>query len=410
MDLRENPGDAAFREEARTWLEEHCPPEWRNLDIAEGSDQHLEVRRSWEKKLAAANWIGISWPEKYGGRGGTLSHYLIFAEEHARVGAPSRLSFFGEGLLGPTILAVGEDWQRERFLPEITSSSVWWCQGFSEPDAGSDLAGCRTRAERDGDQWVITGQKIWTSLAEHADHMFLLARTDPAAASHRGLSYLLVPMRQPAITVRPIRQLTGSSEFSEVFLDGAQAPLAWVVGGLHQGWKTAMTTLGYERSIAVTNNLIRFRSEYASLVEFLRAEERLTDRRVRDRLMQLYSGLRVMGIGNLRLLSELAAGGKPGPASSRAKLFWSEWHRDFTEAVVDLLGAYGMLSDDRLAPGGGGWQRLFLQSRSETIYAGTSEIQRNVIAEQLLGLPKEPLPTQVEARQATPAAIERSAK
>lgn len=408
MDLRETAEDAAFREEARTWLEENCPRQLRNLDVPEGSDRHLEIRKTWEKELAAARWIGISWPPSYGGRGGTLSQYLIFAEEHARVGAPPRLSFFGEGLLGPTILAVGEDWQRERFLPEITSANVWWCQGFSEPDAGSDLAACKTRAERQGDQWVITGQKIWTSLAQHADNMFLLARTDPAAPPHRGLSYLLVPMRQTAITVQPIRQLTGSSEFSEVFLDGAEAPLAWVVGGLHQGWKTAMTTLAYERSIAVTNALIRFRGEYAGLVELLRAQGLLGDHRVRDRLMQLYAGLQVMGIGNLRLLSELAAGNKPGPAASRAKLYWSEWHRGFTEAAIDMLGPYGMLNADPLAPGEGGWQRLFLQARSETIYAGTSEIQRNVIAEQLLGLPKDPTPVQVESRQAVGAAVERS--
>ncbi|MGH9051787.1 MAG: acyl-CoA dehydrogenase family protein [Acidimicrobiia bacterium] len=389
MDLRDTATQAAFREEARTWLEEHLPGELRGLAMQEASVSMLAERAAWEKELAAGNWIGIYWPVEYGGRGATLAEQIIFVEEYARAQAPPRLSFFGEGLLGPTLLVFGTEEQKSRFLPAITSADEYWCQGYSEPNAGSDLASLRTKAVREGEDWVITGQKIWTTMGHKADFMFLLARTDPAATKHQGISYLLMPMHQAGVEVRLIRQLTGSAEFNEVFLDGARAPAGWLVGQSGQGWTVALATLAFERSTAALSQTIRFEGEFDRLLEHLRSIEvdgsPLTSQPlVRQQLGSLYAGLRVMRYNNYRLITELLArGGAPGPQSSLSKVVWSEWHRRFAEAAVGLLGPYGMLAGEE-------WQSLFLEARAETIYAGTSEIQRNIIGELVLGLPKEP--------------------
>ncbi|MFQ5947774.1 MAG: acyl-CoA dehydrogenase family protein [Acidimicrobiia bacterium] len=392
MDLSDTPQQATFRREARAWLDENLPTEWRGLDALEASADMLDVRLEWEKKLAAGNWIGLSWPQEYGGRGASLAETVVFAEEYARAEAPARLSYFGEGLVGPTLLFFGTDEQKRRFLPAITSASEFWCQGYSEPDAGSDLAAVQTKAVLDGDEWIINGQKVWTTMGHHADYMFILCRTDPDAPKHRGISYLLMPMRQEGVEVRPIKQLTGTAEFSEVFLDQARAPADWVVGGVNNGWRVALATLGFERSTSVLALSIDFEREFDALVEELRKEDRpLSDPVVRDRLMRLYGRLRVLRYSNYRLVTELIGrGGSPGPQSSLTKVYWSEWHRDFGELAEDLLGPYGMLYQDGGHSHPDAWQLAFLQSRAETIYAGTSEIQRNIIGEQVLGLPREP--------------------
>jgi alkylation response protein AidB-like acyl-CoA dehydrogenase len=389
VDLRDTAAQAAFREEARTWLEEHLPGELRGLAMREASVSMLAERAAWEKELAAGNWIGIYWPAEYGGRGATLAEQIIFVEEYARAQAPPRLSFFGEGLLGPTLLVFGSEELKRRFLPAITSADEYWCQGYSEPNAGSDLASLRTRAVREGEEWVITGQKIWTTMGHKADFMFLLARTDPAASRHQGISYLLMPMHQDGVELRLIRQMTGSSEFNEVFLDGARAPAGWLVGQPGQGWTVALATLAFERSTAALSQTIRFEGEFDRLLEHLRGIEvdgtPLTSQPlVRQQLGSLYAGLRVMRYNNYRLITELlASGGAPGPQSSFSKVVWSEWHRRFAETAVGLLGPYGMLEGEE-------WPSLFLEARAETIYAGTSEIQRNIIGELVLGLPREP--------------------
>lgn len=383
MNLADTPQEAAFREEARTWLEEHLPEDWRGWMVREASLDRIEERQEWERRLAEGNWIGIYWPEEYGGRGKDLATQIIFVEEYARVGAPPRLSFFGEGLLGPTLLVFGTEEQKRRFLPGITEAREYWCQGYSEPNAGSDLAGIRTTAVLEDGEWVINGQKIWTTMGHRAHHMFLLARTEPEER-HRGLSYLLMPMDQPGVELRPIRQMTGSAEFNEVFLNDARAPGDGVVGGRGQGWSVGLTTLAFERSTAALTQTIRFRQEFERLRGRLEQAGILEDPVVRQRLVDLHIRLRVMRFNNYRLITELVSrGGAPGPQSSLSKVIWSEWHRDFTEAAVDLLGPWGMLGDEV-------WQDLFLESRGETIYAGTSEVQRNIIGELVLGLPKGP--------------------
>lgn len=402
MDLSDTPAAAAFREEARTWLEENCPPEWRNLTLSEASAAMLEERREWEHRLAQGNWIGIWWPAEYGGRGAGLAETIIFNQEYAEIGAPPRASFFGEGLLGPTLIVFGTEDLKQRFLPKITGAEEYWCQGYSEPNAGSDLASLSTRAVLDGDEWAISGQKIWTTMGHHADFMFLLARTDPEAPRHKGISCLLMPMRQDGVEVRPIRTMTGDSEFNEVFLDEARAPKDWVVGGVNEGWRVALTTLGFERSTAALSQTIRFQKEFEHFVNHLAKTEvggrpLSEDPAVRQEAMRLYAGLRVMRMNNLRLITELlASGGAPGPQSSLSKLYWSEWHSDFGESASRLLGPYGMLYRDGDYPEGDALQEPMLVSRAETVYAGTSQIQRNIIGEMVLGLPKEPKPRDAE--------------
>jgi alkylation response protein AidB-like acyl-CoA dehydrogenase len=307
---------------------------------------------------------------------------VAFHEEYVRAGAPARVGHIGEGLLGPTLIAHGTNEQRARFLPPIVRGEELWCQGYSEPDAGSDLANVATRAVLDGDEWVVTGQKVWTSLAHVADWCFVLARTEPGSRRHQGLSYLLVPMRQPGVEVRPIVQLTGTSEFNEVFFDGARAPAGNVVGGVGNGWRIAMATLSYERGVATLGQQVGFRRELDRIIEIAQQTGAADDPLLRDRLTRAWMGLEIMRLNALRALGT----GSPG-AESITKLYWSTWHRDLGELAMDVLGAAGMVADGPpydLSDA----QRLFLFSRADTIYAGSSEIQRTIIAERTLGLPR----------------------
>ncbi len=375
--------DETFRHEVRDWLSANLSGEFAGLRGLGGPGREHEafdLRLAWDRHLAAAGWSCLGWPVEHGGKALPLRDQVVFHEEYARSGAPARVGHVGEELLGPTVIAFGTPEQRRRFLPPIARVEELWCQGYSEPGAGSDLASVTTSAVLDGDEWVITGQKVWTSLAHLADWCFALVRTEPGSRRHRGLSYLLVPMRRPGVTVRPIQQLTGTSEFNEVFFDGARTARENVVGEVGDGWRIAMATLGFERGVAMLGQQVGFRRQLDGIVALVGEH---CDPVLRDRLTRAWIELHVMRSHALRTLE-----GPPGPESSVAKLFWAGWHRGLGELAMDVLGAASMVAPDGLDE----WQRLFLFSRADTIYGGSDEVQRNVIAERILGLPREARP------------------
>ena len=381
-----SPEDEAFRAEARRWLAASLAGEFAPL-VGRGGpgDEHevFEGRHAWERKMGRDGWTCLGWTKEHGGRGASLTQQVIFLEEYARARAPGRVGHIGEGLIGPTIALFGTDAQKKRFLPKIVSGEELWCQGYSEPNAGSDLANVQTRAVREGSEWVVTGQKIWTSHAQWSDWCFVLCRTNPAAPKHKGLSYVLVPMRQRGIDVRPIRQLTGTSEFNEVFFDGARTPVDHVVGEVDGGWQVAMATLAFERGASTLGQQLGFENELREVVDAARANGSARDPTIRQRLAQAWIELRVMRVHALRALA-LTEEGKLGREAMVSKLYWSNWHRNLGEIAMDVLGADGNVQDahtQRL-------QRLFLFARADTIYAGSNEIQRNLIGERALGLPR----------------------
>jgi len=391
MDLRFSDDDEAFRRDAREWLTERLTGDFAIVRGRGGpGDEHelFDERAAWERELGAAGWIGIGWPKEYGGRGLSLTQQVIFYEEYARAQGPGRVGIVGEGLLGPTIVHFGDDVQKRRFLPGILQGTEIWCQGYSEPNAGSDLANVQTRAERDGDDWVITGQKVWTSLAHWADWCFVLCRTDRDAPKHKGLSYLLVPMRQEGIEIRPIQQITGTSEFNEVFFDGARTAADNVVGGVNDGWRVAMGTLAFERGASTLGQQAEFENELNTIIELARKTGRANDPVLRQRLADAWIGLRLLRFNALRALKPLEHG-EITPLTSVAKLAWAQFHRGLGELAIDVLGPDGVIGEageHELTP----LQRLFLYSRADTIYGGSNQVQRNVIGERALGLPKEP--------------------
>ncbi|TDC68269.1 acyl-CoA dehydrogenase [Actinomadura sp. GC306] len=399
MTQNDSPADRAFRAEVRDWLEANLSGEFahaRGLGGPGREHEAFEERLAWERHMAAAGWTCVGWPEEYGGRGATVEQQVIFHEEYALADGPARVNHIGENLLGPTIIAFGTDEQRARFLPPIVAVEELWCQGYSEPGAGSDLANVQTRAELHGDHWLVNGQKVWTSLALESDWCFVVCRTEPGSTRHGGLSYLLVPMKQDGVDIRPIVQLTGTSEFNEVFFDGARTDAGNIVGAPGDGWKIAMATLGFERGVATLGQQVGFRREFEGVAELARRTGAVDDPLLRDRLTRSYMGLEIMRLNAVRTMAGIAAGA-PGPESSISKLVWSTWHRELGELAMDVLGAAGLVADG--APYDlNDWQRLFLFSRSDTIYAGSNEIQRNIIAERVLGLPREPAPSR-EARR-----------
>jgi alkylation response protein AidB-like acyl-CoA dehydrogenase len=378
-------GDDEFRRTVRAWLADNLTGEFAALRGAGGPGREheaFEARLAWERHLAAAGWTCLGWPVEHGGRGASLAQQVIFHEEYAAAGAPARVGHLGEQLLGPTLIAYGTPGQRQRFLPRIVAVEELWCQGYSEPGAGSDLASVATAATLDGNDWVVTGQKVWTSLAHVADWCFVLARTESGSRRHAGLSYLLVPMRQAGITVRPIRQLTGGSEFNEVFFDGARTPRDHVVGAVGDGWRVAMATLAFERGVATLGQQVGFRREFDDLVAVARRTGAIDDPLLRDRLTRAWIDLEVLRAHALRTQATDA---------SVTKLLWSRWHREFGELAMAVLGAPSMVA--RGAPYDlDEWQRLFLFSRADTIYGGSDEIQRTIIAERVLGLPRQAAP------------------
>ena len=407
MDLNYPTETEPFRKEVRAWLEENLPDGWFEPDFAMTPDERRAFNDSWTEKLFSGGWICAGWPVEYGGKGLTLLQQVVLNEEFAKANAPMRADFFGDTLVGPTILQWGADEQKREFIPGILQGKIAWCQGFSEPDAGSDLASLKTTAVLDGDEWVINGQKVWTSQAQHADYVFLMVRTDPDAPQHAGISYLLVPMHQEGVEVRPIIQVDGSADFNEVFFTNARCSKNNAVGGVNNGWKVAMTTLGFERGSSSTTGYRRFLKEWDDIVSEARRHGKNDDELVRDNLVRAWQKVKIMQINGYRSLTD-SLNGTHNTALLGAcnKMFWSETHRAMMDLGIDVLGMEG-----QILTGKGGvegsvagsrrgradypvseLQGSFFFSRSETIWGGTAEIQRNIIGERALGLPKEPKP------------------
>ncbi|WP_166389409.1 acyl-CoA dehydrogenase family protein [Nocardioides ochotonae] len=393
MDLSYSAEDEQFRAEVREWLADNLVGEFAAIKGRGGSGREHEFheeRVAWNQHLAKHGWTCLGWPVEHGGRDLPLFQQVIFHEEYARANAPAGVNHLGEQLLGPTLIAHGTEEQKRRFLPGIVNVTELWCQGYSEPGAGSDLAAVRSRAELQGDEWVINGQKVWTSLAHHSDWCFAVVRTEPGSRRHAGLSYLLVPMDQPGVEVRPILQLTGTSEFNEVFFDDARTEAGLVVGEPGAGWAVAMATLGFERGVSTIGQQVGFARELDDVVETARRVGTIDDPAVADRIAQARVELEVMRIHALRTLSAYDSGSS-GPEASVSKLLWARWHRDLGELAMAVRGPEALVAagapyelDDQ--------QTNFLFSRADTIYGGSDEIQRNIIAERVLGLPKEPRP------------------
>lgn len=390
------PEDRDFRDEVRDWLHDHLVGEFAGQADRGGpdDDDNWQLRRAWELELGRGNWLGLSWPKEYGGRSATMTQEIVFAMEYAKAGAPPRAAFHGETLMAPTALAYGTPEQRQRLLPPMARGEVVWCQGYSEPGAGSDLAAVSTRARRDGDEWIIDGQKIWTTFAHHADSIFAIVRTDPKSSRHAGLSYMLIPLDQPGVTVRPIRTMLGDSGFNEVYFDGARTSVDNVLGELGDGWSAAMTTLGHERATSVLNYQFSFVRELQDLKDIATKRMALSDSLLRHRFVDAYIGLRVMGFNNQRTLGTALREGHFGPEASIGKYYWSRWHKEFTELGMEILGPNSVLGldwDDTDADKREtALRRSFVRARAESIYAGSSEIQKNIISERVLHLPKEP--------------------
>jgi hypothetical protein len=408
MDLTYPPEAEAFRGEVRAWLEDNLPDGWFDEGFEMSAEKRSRFNREWPERLHAGGWICATWPAEYGGKGLSTMQGVVLAEEFARAGAPMRADFFGDTLVGPTILQWGTEEQKREFLPKILRGEMRWCQGFSEPNSGSDLASLKTSAVLDGDEWVINGQKVWTTGGHHADHCFLLTRTDPEAPKHKGISYLLVPMKQAGIEVRGITQPDGTAEFCEVFFDDARCPKENVVGGVNNGWKVANSTLAFERGQSATTGYRRFEDEYRLLVEAATDNGAIRDPNVRQRLMEYYTKIQILRVNGLRSLSATIAGVKDpavGALGATNKMFWSEMHQAAMELALDIHGPAAMLITT--GPASGSWpgalrdkrrptypaspmMSAFFFSRSETIWGGTSQIQRNIVGERVLGLPKEP--------------------
>ena len=383
--------DEEFRRNVQRWLSEHVIGDYAALRGRGGpGDEEVgfEIRVAWEQELGRAGWIGLGWPVSHGGRGATVAQQIIWAEEYTRAQAPARVNHMGENLLGPTLIEYGTSAQCERFLPGILDGTERWCQGYSEPDAGSDLANVQTKAVLDGatgdGEWVLNGQKVWTSLAHVSHWCFVVARSEPGSVRHAGLSFLLVPMQQAGVETRIIRQITGGGEFNETFFTDARTAADMIVGARGDGWRVAMGLLGFERGISTLAQQVGFERELEATFDIARANGRIHDVVIRQRLAAAHTGLQLMRWNALRSMGA----GVPGPEASIGKLFWGTWHRDLGELMMDVIGTDALVHGDELTLE----QKLFLFTRSDTIYGGSNEIQRNVIGERVLGLPKEPLP------------------
>ncbi len=405
MDLTYPPEADSFRKEIRAWLEENLPQGWFEPGFSLTKEERQEFNETWTQKLFAGGWICAGWPVEYGGKGLTLMDQVVLNEEFAKANAPMRADFFGDTLVGPTILQWGTDEQKKEFIPGILNGSITWCQGFSEPNSGSDLASLKTSATVDGDEWIINGQKVWTTQAQHADYVFLLTRTDPHVEEHAGISYLLVPMHQAGVDVRPITQVDGSSEFNEVFFTNARCPKGNVIGGVNNGWKVAMTTLGFERGSSSTTGYRRFLKEWEHILNETRRVGKSDDELVREDLVKSWSKIKIMEINGYRTLTDALHNTHHAALLGACnKMFWSEAHRATTDLAINILGMEGqILTGVGPVEGPSGvprrgredypvsdLQASFFFSRSETIWGGTAEIQRNIIGERALGLPKEP--------------------
>ncbi len=394
MKLSFSAADEQFRVEVADWLAANLCGEFELVRFRGGpGDEHscVEERKAWERKLRDGRWTGLGWPREYGGRAASIEQQVIFNEEYARAGGPGRMGHIGETLTGPTLIAFGSKEQKERYLPGILRGEDLWCQGYSEPSAGSDLANVKTKARFDaaGRRWLISGQKVWTSLAHESQYCFVIARTDPASVGHKGLGFFLVAMDQPGIEVRPIEQLTGTCEFNEVFFDEAVCGENDIVGAPGQGWQVAMGLLGFERGVSTLGQQMLFQNEFDEVLRIARDNGAAADPALRQRIADAHVGLRIMRFNSMRMLS---GGGDDGSLSREAmiyKLYWATWHRNLGKLAMDVLGPESEILDgapyalNRL-------QSLYLFTRADTIYGGTNQIQRNIIAERALGMPKEP--------------------
>jgi alkylation response protein AidB-like acyl-CoA dehydrogenase len=394
MDFKLSPGEEAFRDELRRWLEVNAPGDWAKLRSRLGRDEQIDFLKAWQRKLYDAGYVGLHWPREYGGRGATIMEQAIFYEEMARARAPELPNVIGLDMAGPAIIHHGTEAQKRRYLPRILSGEEIWCQGFSEPNAGSDLAALQTRAKRKNGAYVVNGQKVWTSFAHYAQWCILLARTDPAAPKHKGLTCFLLEMRSRGVTVKPLRQLSGDAEFNELFFDNVEVPAGNVLGRENEGWEVAITTLMFERGPRTLTRQLMLRHAIDAAVELARRMERNSrkaseDPVIRQRLAQFYIDSHALRYSNLRTLTKLLRGEPPGPEGSASKLFFSETWQRVLELILELEGPYALLREGTgWAIEDGYWQFRFLRSRGDTIAAGTSEIQRNIIGERVLGLPK----------------------
>jgi alkylation response protein AidB-like acyl-CoA dehydrogenase len=395
MDLSFTTAEESFRAELRAWLRDHMPPGWGGSEPPEFETLEEEVAflRDWQRELAASRWVGIHWPAEYGGRGVTVVENFIFQEEMAAARAPEIIGRIGVNLVGPTLVAHGTEAQKHRFLPKILSAEEVWCQLFSEPNAGSDLTSLRTRAERHGDEWVLTGQKTWTSYAQFARWGICLARTDPSQPKHKGIGYFIVDMQAPGVTIRPLRQMTGSNEFNEVFLEDVRVPADHLIGEPTRGWQIAQTTLTHERGTS-PRQLVIHRMLLTDLMALGREAKAGgvgagKDSHLRQRLAQHWIEVEIMKLMNWRTLTRILRREPLGPESSTVKLYWSEMSQRMHDTAMDLMGPFGLLSaGSPHAIRNGRLQRSYLYYRAGTIFAGTSEVQRNIIAQRILGLPR----------------------
>ncbi len=393
------------RARVQAFLAEHLPADWKGIGALE-HDDYIEFVTAWRQKLYENGWLGLKWPTEYGGAGLSEMEAVVVAEEFARAGVPmgGPNDTFSIGMLGNTLLHLGTEEQKQYFLPRALSGEDRWCQGYSEPNSGSDLASVACKAVLDGDEWVINGQKIWTSAGHLANWIFVLCRTDTEVSPHRGITFILCPMDQPGVEVRPIEMLAGESEFNEVFFSDARAPRGHVVGGVNEGWRVAMALLGFERGEAAAVLPIQFRAELDRLVEYAKELGRTDEPLIRQRLARAYEKVEIMRYMGYEALTRFSKGDAPGPESALTKIYWSEYHREVTELAMDIMGPSGLVAEGRppmsafgaddpgAANSTASWQTVFLNARAGTIYAGTSEIQRNIAGEMILGLPKEPRP------------------
>jgi alkylation response protein AidB-like acyl-CoA dehydrogenase len=391
MDFDFTPEQEAFRKEVRAWLETNLPDDLRGTAFASSRADVEEVRklRAWQKTMAEAGYVGMDWPREFGGRGVTIVEMVILYQEMARAESPQILNRGGVSMLGPTLMKYGTPAQQQRFLRRILTAEDLWCQGFSEPNAGSDLANLQTRAVRDGDHYVVNGQKVWTSMGHVADWGFFLVRTDPNAAKHKGISFLLIDMKTPGITVRPLRQMTGEAEFNETFLDNVRVPVENLVGKENEGWSVAITTLAYERDLLTFIRHISLRNALHRLVELVRERGRAADPIVRQKVAQLWIGEQVLQLNAYRSLTRILRGVAPGPEGSTSKLYWSHLDQELAQVATEVIGPASQLEDTAWAPDEGQWQFYALLAQASGIRAGTTEILKNILGERVLGLPKD---------------------
>src|SRR5271170_6542356 len=388
MDLNLTPQETKFRDELRAWLQSNVPQDWETHRLRDSMEDRFRFLRAWQKRVYEAGWAGVAWPQEYGGRGASLMEQVIFTQEMAAAGAPPLANILGLALIGPTIIAYGTEAQKKRYLANILSGDEIWCQGFSEPNAGSDLAGLGTASRLEGDHFVVNGQKVWNSYGWAADWCALVTRSDPASQKHKGLTYLLVDMKSPGVEVRPLRQLTGESEFTELFFRDVRVPAENVLGAVGDGWNVALGTLAHERATLGVSAQIAMRRQLDRLVELAR-ERASRDPLVRQKLAQAYVENEVLRLNQLRAVSKIIQTGAPGPEGSILKIGWSEANQRFQAAAQEILGPYAQLtSASELAIDNGAWAYSYLRARGNTIEAGTSEIQRNIIGQHVLGLPK----------------------